>query len=247
MTNEDSVAGPGPGGKPGDFCATPTASELSRLFQICQLGSELGIVTGEPGVGKTTAARHYVETTRQAYLVTMSPATSAVVPCLTRVGQGIGACPSQSGAYAWSDAIRRWLNVEAEPKLLLIDEAHHLCDDSVEELRAIYDATDLGLVFIGSREIRERWSGRRWAQLTSRVFQRLDIEGPEAGDIDAICDAVGITGKRPRERMRSASRGPGGLRVVAKMLGAAATIAGSGNPIAGEHVEAAFRAREAAQ
>jgi DNA transposition AAA+ family ATPase len=129
----------------------------------------------------------------------------------------------------------------------LVDEAHHLADVSVEEVRAIFDATSIGVVFIGSRQIRERWSGRRWSQLTSRVFQRIDIETPLPDDIDAICKATGIEGKRPRVLLHNAARMPGGLRVVRKILGVAAGLAGANAPITAAHIEAAFRDREAMQ
>lgn len=246
MTSQETVAPQGRGEKHGDIYDTPTMTDLSNVFHLCQAEGELGIVTGEPGAGKTTAARRYATDSKGAYLVTMSPAASALVPCLARIGEAIGAYPGSSGACAWSDAIRAALAYPISPHLLLIDEAHHLADVSVEEIRAIFDATKIGVVFIGSREIRERWSGKRWAQLTSRVFQRIDLEGPMPGDVDAICMAAGIEGKRPRDLMRRAANMPGGLRVVRKILGVAIKLAGPDQPLKAEHVEAAYRDREAA-
>jgi DNA transposition AAA+ family ATPase len=246
MTTQETVAAPGQREKLGDICDTPTMTDLANLFHLCQADGELGIVTGEPGVGKTTAARRYAADNPGARLVTMSPAASALVPCLARIGEALGAFAGATGACAWSEAIRATLAHQIGPRLLLIDEAHHLADVSVEEVRAIYDATRIGIVFIGSRDIRARWSGKRWAQLTSRVFQRIDLDGPIPADIDAICAAAGIDGKRSRDLMRRAAKMPGGLRVVRKVLDVAARLAGTGNPVKLEHVEAAFRDREAA-
>lgn len=246
MTSQETVAAPELGGKPGDICDTPTMTDLANLFHLCQAEGELGIVTGEPGAGKTTAARRYAADNRGAHLVTMSPAASALVPSLARIGGMLGAFPSRSGACAWSDAICAELSYQLHPHVLLIDEAHHLADISVEEIRAIFDATGVGVVFIGSREIRERWAAKRWAQLASRVYQRIDLAGPMPGDIDAICVAAGIEGKRARDLMRRAAGMPGGLRVVRKILGVAAKLSGPGKPLKPEHVEAAFRDREAA-
>jgi hypothetical protein len=246
MTSQDTVAAPGQRGKLGDICDTPTMTDLTNLFHLCQAEGELGIVTGDPGAGKTTAAWRYAADNSGAHLVTMSPAASALVPSLARIGEALGAYPSSSGACAWSNAIHAALSYQFNPHLLLIDEAHHLADVSVEEIRAIFDATSVGVVFIGSREIREAWSGKRWAQLSSRVFQRIDLDGPMPGDIDAICAAAGIEGKRARDLMRRAARMPGGLRVVRKILGVAAKLSGPGNPLKPEHIEAAFRDREAA-
>nr|WP_294563560.1 AAA family ATPase [uncultured Rhodopila sp.] len=244
MTNEPTIPGPGTGAKLGDFCETATATDLEILFRVCQAEGELGIVTGEPGVGKTTAAQHYAARNDFAFHITMSPAASMLVPCLARIGEAIGTYPSGSGACAWSDAIRSRIRSEPEAQLLLIDEAQHLSDAAVEEVRSILDATDVGVVFIGGREIRERWSGRRWAQLTSRVYQSIDIDAPIAADIDAICTAVGIEGKRARDKLARVARMPGGLRVVRKVLGVASVIAGEGKPITAASIDAALKDRE---
>jgi DNA transposition AAA+ family ATPase len=209
------------------------------------MGGELGIVTGEPGVGKTSAARRYAAFREEVYLVTMSPAASSLKACLQRVAHAIYACPSKAGAAAWSEAIRaRFAEEWDHPPLLVIDEAQHLSDAAIEELRAISDATPrLGMVFMGSRELRERWSGRRWSQLSSRFYQRIDLERPMAADIDAICAAAGIDGKRPRELIRKTAARPGGLRLVGKLISVATALAGPDQPIKAEHIEAAFNDR----
>ena len=219
MTNDEVPAAPGRVGKHGaELCDTPTSDHLRLLFRLCQAEGELGIVTGEPGIGMTSAARRYAA--------------------------AVEAYPSNSGSSACTEAIRFRLAHEPNVPLLLIDEAHHLSDASVEEVRAIFDATPaLRVVFISSRELRERWSERRWAQLTSRVFQRIDLDGPMPADIDAICAVAGVDGKRSCDLMRRAAAKPGWLRVVCKLLGVAEKLAGPGQPIEAEHVELAFRDR----
>jgi DNA transposition AAA+ family ATPase len=163
---------------------------------------------------------------------------------LASIGAAIQTYPSGRGAVAWTQAIRFHLSQEPDAPLLLIDEAHHLCDAAAEEIRAIFDAVPaLGVVFIGGPELRERWTGRPWAQLTSRVFQRMDLDGPMPADVDAICQAANIEGKRQRDLMQRAAAKPGGLRVVRKLIDVAATLAGAGQPIKPEHIEAAVRDR----
>ena len=204
---------------------------------------EIGIVTGEPGVGKTSAARRYVAQNSTGHLVTMSPASSALVPCLARIGAAISAFPSGTGACAWSDAIRTAFAYDPDPHVLLIDEAHHLSDQAVEEIRSIFDVASMGVVFIGSRELRDRWTGRRWAQLTSRVYLRNDLEAPQAGDIDAICEAAHINGRPSRTLLTRAAAKPGGLRLIRKVTDAAVQLAGPGNPVTLEHVQRALASR----
>lgn len=243
MTSDENLSDPRRGASLADLCDTPTVAMLGNLFSLCQIDRELGLVTGEPGVGKTSAARQYVVSHTGAHLITMSPASSALVPCLKRIGANLSAYPSGTGASDWSDAIRTVLAYDPDPHLLLIDEAHHLADQSVEEIRAIFDAARVGVVFIGSRELRDRWSGKRWAQLTSRVFLRIDLEGPQADDIDAICTATRIEGKRSRTLLLRTAKRPGGLRLVRKVTDVAAKLAGPGGTITAEHVEKALASR----
>ncbi len=79
----------------------------------------------------------------------------------------------------------------------------------------------------------------------ARVYQRIDIEAPIAGDIDAICEAYGIEGKRARDKLHRAARLPGGLRVVRKIIQSATTLAGPDAPISAAHIDTAFDDREA--
>lgn len=244
MTSLSSVTAASRGAKPPVLLGTPTATNLGRLFRVCQEDGQLGLVTGEPGVGKSSAARRFVAESEGAYLVTMSPAHSALVPCLEAVAMAVDASAHGSGAGALTKGIRSQLRYAGDPPILLIDEAHHMSDQSVEELRAIFDATPaLGLVLIGSRSMRERWSGRQWAQLNSRVFQRMDIDAPAKGDVDAICAAAGIADKKSLGLLHRASLTPGGLRVVRNLLAVAARLAGPGATIAPADIEAAYQDR----
>ena len=231
------------GVKLSELYETPTATDITNVFHLCHADGELGLVTGEPGVGKTSAARRYVAGRADAYLITMSPASSTLVPSLVRIGEAVRAYPSGTSGSAWSDAIRKALSYEPDPQVLLIDEAQHMSDASAEEIRAIYDAISIGVVFIGNRDLRDRWSGKRWAQLGSRFLHRIDLEAPLPSDIDAICTAMGVEGKRPRDLLRRAAARPGALRIVRKLLNVAAGFAGAGQSIKTEHIEAAFRTR----
>ncbi len=228
---------------PGEFCDTPTLKGLLELFRFCQSNREMGLVTGEPGVGKTTAARHYAAGEPTVHLVTMSPASSGLVAALSRIGNALSAYPATSSGSAWSDAIRTVLAYDPDPHLLLIDEAHFLSDQSVEEVRAIYDTARVGVVFIGSRELRERWNGKRWAQLTSRILLRADLEGPLPEDIQAFCVAAQIEGKQAQTLLIRAASRPGGLRLVRKVADVAIRLAGPGNPVTAEHVKQALASR----
>lgn len=43
------------------FVMTPTAEAIVSLLDYCQRYAELGLIVGDPGVGKTTAIAHYAD------------------------------------------------------------------------------------------------------------------------------------------------------------------------------------------
>ncbi|HAE51405.1 MAG TPA: hypothetical protein DCK97_28740 [Tistrella mobilis] len=226
------------------FCETETGRRMLNLFTYCQDAPELGLITGKPGVGKSTAARHYVRSAPGRYLVTASPATSALVPCLQRIAEAIGAHTKLSGAGALAAAITTALEAEPQSPMLIVDEAHHLSDDSIEELRILFDTVPMGMVLVAGRQLRDRLDGnpKQWSQLTSRLSAGLEVDGPLPADVDAICSHHGIDDRDARTTLRRAAHHPGALRTVTKLIGVAAKLAGTA-PIVAAHVKDAAHAR----
>lgn len=241
--------------KPG-FCMTQTAEDIIDRLAICKETPDWGTIVGEPGVGKTEAARHFVQGHAHAWLVTISPGCKEVVPCLQKIASVVGAPVSNTGALALREAIERTIGnrygapmIETDERgaLLIFDEAQHLTDGALEEVRAIYDAVKVGVVLMGNRGLVDRWATmpgakrNAWAQLTSRVGQALDIPAVAAEDIEAICRHYGIAGKPPRKLLHLRAQGKGGLRTVTKLLTKAALLAGDGQRIELRHIEEAER------
>jgi DNA transposition AAA+ family ATPase len=217
--------------KPG-FVRTPTSDRITNVFRLCQEFGDLGAVAGEPGVGKTASAREYALSTHGVRMVTMTPATSALVPCLVQIAQKIAGFAPNTGARSVRRVIVGKLADIMEKPLLILDEAQHLSDEAVEEIRSIYDESGAGIVFVGNRGLVTRWEAKpgakrdTWAQLTSRLGPRIDISMPTREDIEAICDEHRIIGRKPREFLQARAKGPGGVRVVSKLIAVAAKLAG---------------------
>jgi DNA transposition AAA+ family ATPase len=244
--------------KPG-FCQTPTARAIMDGLAACQKFAEMGCIVGEPGVGKTAAINAYAKAAIGAYVVTMSPAASTLQPCLVRIARSINAAISGTGAAEVREALINCLNWKAasvevsEPGghcLLILDEAQHLSDAAIEEIRSIYDEMMIGVVFVGNRGLSDRWTAKSraknsvWGQLTSRLMMNMDIPALSAEDIAALCDHQGIAGKRSRDLLLRASREPGGLRVVVKLIDIARRLA-EGTAIDPRHLEQALTIRGA--
>lgn len=239
------------------FCQTPTAQDIADVLVVCQSRADFGVIVGEPGVGKTTAATNFSREHRYVWLVTMTPATSPLVPCLDRIAWALGALPMNTGAMAARQVIvekiesaRRCALADGEGGVLLvIDEAQHLSDAAVEEIRSIYDETPFGLVLVGNRGLIDRWAAKpgakrtAWAQLTSRIGQQLDIPSVTEEDIAAFCDHHDIRNKSIRSLFYKKAQGIGGLRSTTKLLADAQALAGAGRRVEVQHIEQAERLR----
>jgi hypothetical protein len=115
--------------------------------------------------------------------------------------------------------------------LLIFDEAQHLLERSIEEIRSWHDDTGVGVAFFGNETVLARIEGghRRaaFAQLYSRIGMRLIQNLPLADDARALADAWEVHDDKQVEFLVKKSQQPGGLRTVTMMLELATMVAAS--------------------
>lgn len=228
----------------GGFCETPTAADIFRLLEYCQAARELGLIAGAPGLGKTTALRHYAETRDQAYYVVLNPACSSMSSSLARIAEALGTFTVRRIAETHEIICNRLDRLGAGGALLLIDEAQHLNDQAVDQLRCIHDEMGVGMVFAGNHTLRSRFNNTRaaaFAQFTSRIGMRLMLDGPDAGDVLALCRQWDIGGAREVAFLERQATPDGGLRVVAKLAARARDLAPAGQRVQLNHLKAAAK------
>ena len=162
--------------------------------------------------------RRYAQTFPNVWIVTASPAVSSMAAMLREIGAALELHGSGWQNRALSrDLKRRLMGTQG---LLVIDEAQHLGVQALEEIRAIHDAAQIGLVLSGNESVYARLSGgsRRadFAQLFSRVGRKLKIGMPSTDDVNAILSAWGVSGAKEREYAHqiASMRVPGKLPVL---------------------------------
>lgn len=225
------------------FVFTPTAQSIMDALSFTQEQRTIAVISGGPGVGKTSAIRrHHTQQSERVWVVTITPACSALVSCLEAVCDAIGAGEAGGGARRLSKAIQRRAAGVYRP-LLIIDEAQHLTAGAIEELRAIHDATELGLAFVGNETTYARMSGggrtaQFFAQFSSRVMCRRAYAHPTATDVEVICAALGIKDKEVIALLCRVAARPGGLRVMFKAL---AVLSTAGTKITVESLRKALK------
>lgn len=210
-----------------DFCETPTAVQIRRLLNYCQVNGDIGLIVGAPGVGKTMALEQYIKTSRGCWIATASETRRRLTPAMLMVAQAMELHLSNRGAARCRQAIVAEVQYSHLP-LLIIDEAGYLDDQPLDELRSIHDQTGMGLVFCGNADFRARLSGTvnraAFAQLTSRIGMRLTFDAPSREDVAAICDHYGIAKAQERALLEKLVEREGGLRGIARLVHMASAL-----------------------
>ncbi|MDP1967153.1 MAG: AAA family ATPase, partial [Reyranella sp.] len=162
---------------------TKTARRIHACLTFAQRG-KIAAIVGDPGVGKTAALAQYAATGTNVWQVTMSPSTASLNAALLALMRAMGARRLGGASEAISVMIRD--KVAGRGGLFLIDEAQHLSERALEEIRAIHDDTGVGVALTGNREVLTRIEGAgrtaAFAQLFSRVSIRMVIPAPDLAD-----------------------------------------------------------------
>ncbi len=229
------------GGGGRDFYEIPTARRILDLISICKECGYIGLLVGNPGVGKTTALKHFADKDDDAYYCAMAPALRSMSGVLMEVCRVMGTMPARtvSETHEILCHLAEWNGAK---KALLIDEAQHLHNQIIDELRCIHDQSGMAMVFCGNAEFHTRFNKARaaaFAQFTSRIGMRLEIWEPSDDDIIAIRDHHGIDGDGEHAFLHMHAKTSGGLRTVTRLIGVGRALAGPGNPLQLEHLKAA--------
>lgn len=208
------------------FVKTPTAQKVLSLLGWGHRGKIVAAAMG-PGTGKTFAIEHYRDSVTHCFVATMAPSTAGVNNMLMEVMAAMGEPDAKGTPQSLSRRIKD--KVRTMKALLVIDEAQHLSEKSVEELRSLHDATGLGLGLFGNHEVIGRLEGgsrkAAYAQLYSRVSMRHEQLLPTEMDARVLADAWEIGDDGQLKFLISVALRPGGLRGMSMVLELATMIA----------------------
>ncbi|ODR93551.1 hypothetical protein AUC70_11860 [Methyloceanibacter stevinii] len=205
--------------QPG-FVETPTSARIRDILLYAQLSPEIVIVTAGAGMGKTMTAQHLQKTRPHVHMVTMRPSTKTAHGMMNEFRVALDV-PEKNPANldrALGDKLRR----NGRKTLLIVDEAQHLLDDAVNQLRYFFDQFGVGLALMGNEDVFTRFSIAKGkanqAQIHRRVGMRFRRMDPTAGDVAAIVDAWGITDEAIVKLCRGIGMKPGALSQISKTL-----------------------------
>ena len=226
-----------------NWLPTPTANKILLALKYAHRLSDITVIYGGAGLGKTLTARRYQEDNQNVWIATMTPSVISVTACLERVAYAVGVNHVPAGGARAEQAVVS--RVEGSGGLIIIDEAQHLPVMCLDALRSLYDASGVGLAIMGNESVYTQLTGgsrkAHFAQLFSRIGRRERLSNPTAGDIDALLDAWEIGEKKARVLCREIGGKAGALRGLTKVLRMARLMMGEEEAALGaEHIEAAW-------
>ena len=168
------------------FGAVALREAQARLQHLIELRG-IGLVTGEVGSGKTTACRQLAASLHpglfRLFYVPLS--TGNVLDMYKSIAWQLGLPIERNRASAYRSIHTEVLRLSAEARqhpVLVVDEAQHLRNDVLEDLRLLTNyAMDserrLTLLFVGLTELRRRLAMAVHESLDQRIVVRYHLSG----------------------------------------------------------------------
>ena len=216
------------------FDKSPGYTRLRRAFRQLVEDPGLGVLTAEPGVGKTAAIRNLcAELPRPDHLVIyLCDTTVSPLDLYRSLAGELGVRPSHRRGQLWDDlkkALVHMVDERGTVPLLVLDEAQHLSDTFLTDLAGFlnfaFDSRDLlTLWLVGLPHLTRRLHMQQYAALRSRVAVEIRLEPLERDAFVAAVEhglkAAGASQKvladQAMEMLFRGSRGV--LRIASKSL-----------------------------
>jgi type II secretory pathway predicted ATPase ExeA len=168
------------------FDAQPCYERLARRFRQLVDDPGLGVLTAEPGVGKTAAMRNLCAQLPQPDHLVLYLCDTAVAPLdlYRTLANELGVRPSHRRAQLWCDIKRALVHLVDErgvAPVVVLDEAQHLSDVFLADLSGFlnfaFDSRDLlTLWLVGVTPLAERLHRQQHAALAMRIAAQVHLE-----------------------------------------------------------------------
>ncbi len=157
------------------FAMTTIATHVMQTLEYAQLESNISVVYGDAGIGKTRATNEWVVGKANVILLTVSPALSSPKSFLKYLASLLKTSRVGHIDELYLELCERLLQ---SGKMLIVDEAQHLKLPTLEIIRGIQEATGVAVALIGNETVYTKMIGRHaaeFAQLFSRIGWRKHL------------------------------------------------------------------------
>lgn len=132
-----------------EYVATGISKGVYQTIRLCHLHGGLAVEAGDAGVGKTIAAKKYLEDyPNTSVYIAVNPCTSSVTAFLKSFARELHIDYNGRKDDMWA---RISDTLSGSKKVLIIDESQHLPIKTIETVRAFTDCNpDFGVCLIGN-------------------------------------------------------------------------------------------------
>lgn len=172
-----------------DMVKTDTLMRIHELCVDCQQYHLLGVVTGNPGSGKTEALKEYAAEHEHVRYIQCDVTSTIGVLCDQIINI---AGPIAYKLNTIKAALKGWL--------LILDEADLLTIRALEAFRAVYDSKGIGLILSGTPRFKKILTrGPQLKDNLSQLYSRVDffvnVENPDDDELIRYAEKRGISDK----------------------------------------------------
>ena len=238
------------------FASVASREAQARLAHLVQLRG-IGLITGEVGSGKTTVCRQLAATLHPGLhrLFYIPLSTGNVMDMYKAIAWQLGLPIERNRASAYraihTEVCRLYTECRILP-VLVVDEAHHLRNDVLEDLRLLTNYVmdsepRLCLLLVGLSELRRRMAMAVHESLTQRIVVQLHLTGLARDELaDYLAHRLRLAGTTvalfeptAQEALYQASHGlPRRINRIAHYALSAAALANS-RLVSAEHLHSA--------
>lgn len=226
---------------------TQTVDDIIMAISFAEAAGDISLIYGDAGLGKTISLKEYVSLHPDVIYVELKDCDKStkgvcekILSCIGKEKRGVD--------RLLVDTITDYLL--NNPTLIIIDEAQHLSIRALENLRAINDSTETGIVLCGNPTVYDRMHGRgqaHFAQLYSRIGIRRHVIEPTLEDITEIFKPYSLD-KESLLYLHKLALQRGGIRNCVKVLNIALQLRNSGKePLNIDHLQSAYQLRNGEQ
>lgn len=219
--------------------------QVLGLCSMCQADGEIGIITGPPGAGKTTALKEFCD--REPFTVYIrADVTMSGKELIKELGEALGVSIQGSQRNRVRQIIKRLRDSSA---MIIIDESDLLVSkDSVKKLeilRAIWDETQCGLVLAGLPRlavylVKGPGGNENLSQFYSRVRRAYAMKGIRPDEVRRVLAGYDMTDAAKKYlAAAAASKAQGGLRRFNRLVQNSLDLVEAGETITLEIVKEA--------
>ena len=171
-----------------EFVQTTVSNKVFEVADIVYNQSVMGVICGEPGIGKTIALKRYTEEYLGVILVEVDLCyTSSFL--FSEIHKKLGLGQGRHLSDMISEIVKK---LKGSGRMIIIDEAEHLPYKAQELLRRVHDKAGVGILLVGlPRLIHKIMEGKgEYRQLYSRIGVYTLLHNLHPSDTKQIVESV---------------------------------------------------------